>query len=194
MISRYFMNWLTKYKDKLGIRYATFEKLFIIAKKRNLKIIVETGTARGKSKFYYRRPKINWKDGMSTLLFAEYADMVDGNFWSCDIDNKNIFNAYQFTQNLSYKVNFAIADSLVFLRDISTAIDILYLDSLDGNIPGANEHQLKEAQIVESKLNEQGLILLDDKGTKTELSIPFFNGKGWNVIFESNQQVLLSKK
>ena len=39
MISRYFMNWLTKYKDKLGIRYATFEKLFIIAKKRNLKII-----------------------------------------------------------------------------------------------------------------------------------------------------------
>ena len=188
------MNWFTKYKDKLGVRYPAFEKLFTIAKERDLKIIIETGTARGKSKFYYRRPKINWKDGMSTLLFAEYVKMVNGTFWSCDIDHRNIFNAYQFTQSLSYKVNFVVADSLIFLRDLSTTIDILYLDSLDGNIPGANEHQLKEAEIAESKLNKQGIILLDDKGTKTELSIPFLTNKGWNIIFENDQQVLLSRK
>ena len=188
------MEWFTKYKDKLGVRYPTFEKLFKIAEERKLKTIIETGTARGKSKFYYHKPKINWKDGMSTLLFAEYVTMVGGTFWSCDIDNQNIFNAHKFTQNLSYKVNFAVADSLIFLRDLSTTIDILYLDSLDGNISGANEHQLKEAQIAESKLNEHGIILLDDKGTKTELSIPFLIQKDWDVIFESNQQVLLSKK
>ena len=188
------MNWFTKYKDKLGVRYAAFEKLFSIAEERDLKIIIETGTSRGKSKFYYRKPKVNWKDGMSTLLFAEYADMVDGTFWSCDIDNQNIFNAYHFTQRFAYKVNFAVADSLIFLRDLSTTIDILYLDSLDGNISGANEHQLKEAEIAESKLSERGIILLDDKGTKTELSIPYLNERGWDIIFENDQQVLLSRK
>ena len=188
------MDWFTKYEDKLGVRYPTFKKLFKIAEERNLKTIIETGTARGKSKFYYHKPKINWKDGMITLLFSEYADMVNGTFWSCDIDNQNIFNAYKFTQNLSYKVNFAVADSLIFLRDISTKIDILYLDSLDGDVPGANEHQLKEAQVSESKLNENGIILLDDKGAKTELSLPFFIKKGWDIVFENDQQVLLSRK
>ena len=47
------MNWLDKYKSTLGIRYSSFEKLFHIADERNLKFIVETGTARGKNKFYY---------------------------------------------------------------------------------------------------------------------------------------------
>lgn len=187
------MNWFEKYKDHLGVRYPTFEKLFLIAEERNLKIIVETGTARGKAKFYYRKPRINWKDGMSTLLFAEYASKVSGTFWSCDIDNQNIFNAYNFTNDFSYKVNFALADSLIFLRDLSTSIDILYLDSLDGNIAGANQHQLKEAEISESKLSKQGLILLDDKGAKTELSLPYLIAKGWGIIYESDQQVLLSK-
>ena len=59
---------------------------------------------------------------------------------------------------------------------------------------GANEHQLKEAQIVESKLSKQGIILLDDKGTKTTLSVPFLLERGWNIILESDQQILLSRK
>ena len=29
------MNWFIKYKDKLGVRYAAFEKLFNIAEERN---------------------------------------------------------------------------------------------------------------------------------------------------------------
>ena len=68
-------------------------------------------------------------------FFAEYADMVDGTFESWILIT-NIFNAYHFTQRFTYKVNFAVADSLIFLRDLSTTIDILYLDSLDGNISG----------------------------------------------------------
>ena len=188
------MNWFTKYKDLLGIRYQTFQKLFKIAEERELKTVIETGTARGKTKFYYREPKINWKDGMSTLLFAEYVEKVNGTFWSCDIDNQNIFNAHKFTEKQSYKVNFALADSLVFLRDLSTTIDILYLDSLDGQTLGANKHQLEEAKISESKLNKKGIILLDDKGKKTELSFPFLTSKGWEVVFESDQQILLSRK
>ena len=187
------MNWLDKYKSTLGIRYSSFEKLFQYADERNLKFIVETGTARGKNKFYYSKPRINWKDGMSTILFAEYSSLVNGTFWSCDIDNQNIFNAYRFTEKFSKKVNFAVADSLDFLRDLNANIDILYLDSLDGNIPGANDHQLKEAELAIKNLNNDGLVILDDKGGKTDLSIPFFLKNGWKIIFENDQQVLLSQ-
>ena len=187
------MNWLDKYKNTLGIRYSSFEKLFQIADERNLKFIVETGTARGKKKFYYSKPRINWKDGMSTILFAEYTSSINGTFWSCDIDNQNIFNAYHFTKKFSKQVNFALANSLDFLRVLNANIDILYLDSLDGHIPGANDHQLKEAEIAIKNLNSDGLVILDDKGGKTDLSIPFFLKNGWKIIFENDQQVLLSK-
>ena len=187
------MTFIDKYKEQLGVRFSTFKKLFQLAKDRNLKNIVETGTARGKNKFYYIKPRINWKDGMSTLLLAEYSKEVDGVFWSCDIDEKNIINAYNFAKELNYKINFAISDSIIFLRDLSLTIDILYLDSLDGDIPGANEHQLKEAKTSINKMNENGLILLDDKGSKTELSIPYFKSLGWETVLETNQQIILSR-
>ena len=41
-------------------------------KKRNHKTIVETGVARGKIKFLFFS-KINWLDGMSTVIFSDYA-------------------------------------------------------------------------------------------------------------------------
>ena len=107
--------------------------------------------------------------------------------------NQNIFNAYHFTKKFSKQVNFALANSLDFLRVLNANIDILYLDSLDGNIPGANDHQLKEAEIAIKNLNSDGLVILDDKGGKTDLSIPFFLKNGWKIIFENDQQVLLSK-
>ena len=47
------MAFIDKYKKQLGVRFSTFKKLFQIARDRNLKNIVETGTARGKNKFYY---------------------------------------------------------------------------------------------------------------------------------------------
>ena len=74
------MNWLSKYKNKLGVRFNTFEMLFKLAYERNLKNTIETGTARGKEKFYYLKPRINWKDGMSTVLFAEYNKDINGLF------------------------------------------------------------------------------------------------------------------
>ena len=45
---------------------------------RNLKIFVETGTSRGKKKLFFFK-KFNWKDGMSTLMFSEYAKINNGN-------------------------------------------------------------------------------------------------------------------
>ena len=187
------MEWFKKYENKLGVRYKTFHKLFSIAIDRELRNIVETGTSRGKDKFYYLRPKINWKDGMSTILFAEYVKLNKGQLWTCDIDAKNIRNASRFLKDYNLCANLIVSDSLKFLRDFSETIDVLYLDSHDGNLPGANEHQLREAQLSIGKINSNGLIMLDDKGQKTELSIPFLIGEGWEIIFETENQVIFQK-
>ena len=47
------MNFLNKYKNKKNIRFPSFEFALIEANKRGLKNIVETGTARGKIKFFF---------------------------------------------------------------------------------------------------------------------------------------------
>ena len=35
--------------------------------------------------------------------------------------------------------------------------------------------------------------MLDDKGKKTELSIPFLIEEGWKITFETEHQVILEK-
>ena len=67
---------------------------------------------------------------MSTPMFAEYAKFIKGNLHTCDISSKNIENARKFTSNFSDHIRFYIQDSLVFLKEFSDPIDLLYLDSL----------------------------------------------------------------
>ena len=47
------MIFLEKYNNKKNIRYKSFEFALIEANKRNHKILVETGVARGKIKFFF---------------------------------------------------------------------------------------------------------------------------------------------
>ena len=47
------MNFIDKYNHKKNIRFEFFKKTLEIAKNRDLKIIVETGTSRGKNKFFF---------------------------------------------------------------------------------------------------------------------------------------------
>ena len=46
------MRFLDKYNNKQNIRFKSFEKTQVCLK-RGLKNIVETGTSRGKSKFFF---------------------------------------------------------------------------------------------------------------------------------------------
>ena len=187
------MNFLDKYDNIKNIRFNSFEETLKLSFKRGLKTIVETGTARGKTKFFFIK-KYNWKDGMSTPMFAEYAKFIKGKLHTCDISAENIDNARKFTSNFSNYIEFYIRDSLIFLREFSLPIDLLYLDSLDGHNPtAASNHQLKEAQIAVKKLHDKSLILLDDKGSKTNLSINFFKENNFRIIYETKHQVLLSK-
>ena len=67
-------------------------------------------------------------------------------------------------------------------------------DLFDGHdVDLASKHQLKEAKAVINKLNNNSLILLDDKGAKTLYSLDFFLKNGYKIIFESKNQLLLSK-
>ena len=43
------------------------------------------------------------------------------------------------------------------------------------------------------KLHSKSLVLLDDKGSKTNLSIPFFIQNNFKVLYETDHQILLSK-
>ena len=187
------MKFLNKYNNKKNIRYKSFEKTLKLSYERGLKTIVETGTARGKTKFFFIK-QYNWKDGMSTPMFAEYAKFASGKLHTCDISAENINNAKKFTIDFSSYIDFYIKNSLDFLKEFKYSIDLLYLDSLDGHDPiAASNHQLMEAQIAIDKLQDKSLILLDDKGSKTNLSINFLKKNSFKIIFETDYQVLLSK-
>ena len=91
------MDFLENYNHPKNFRFASFKFALIEAQKRNLKTFVETGCSRGKIKFIFFS-KINWKDGMSTMIFSDYAKFMDGNLTTCDIEKKNNENAKKFVK------------------------------------------------------------------------------------------------
>ena len=132
---------------------------------------------------------------MSTLLFADFAKYVDGELHSCDLSKNNIENAKHFTKDYSSFTSFYIDDSINFLKSFPKKIDLLYLNSLDGHDSKlASSHQLEEAKMSFNKLHDNSLVLLDDKGAKTLLSLDFYLKNDFKILEESFNQVLLSKR
>ena len=125
------MEFLKKYNNPKNFRFDSFEFALIEAQKRNHKTLVETGVARGKKKFFFFS-KINWKDGMSTLILSDYARHVNGNLTSCDISKKNIDNAKKFTKANKEFITFVSEDSLNFLTNFNKNIDFLSNSNKEG--------------------------------------------------------------
>ena len=119
------MEFLEYYNNPKNFRFKSFEYALLEAKKRNLKIFVETGVARGKQKFLFFS-KINWKDGMSTMIFSDYVKYVNGFLTTCDIDQKNIDNAKKFTKKNNDFINFVVSDSIEFLSNFKKKL-IFYI-------------------------------------------------------------------
>ena len=130
---------------------------------------------------------------MSTLIFSNYASFAGGHLYSCDINQKNLDNAKRLSKEFNNVITFIKDDSLNFLENFNQKIDFLYLDSLDGQDPNASKHQLLEIQNAEDKLHSKSLILLDDKESKTNLSIDYMLSKRFKIINETENQVLFSK-
>ena len=187
------MIFLNKFDNKKNIRFKTFKKTIEISYSRKFSVIAETGTSRGKTKFFFIK-KYNWKDGMSTPIFAEFAHFINGTLYTCDISKSNIDNAKLFTKKFSKNVKYYVDDSVNFLKFFPHKIDLLYLDSLDGHDPiAASKHQLDEVKASIDKLHSGSLILLDDKGSKTNLSIDFLMQNNFKILYETKHQVLLSQ-
>ena len=129
---------------------------------------------------------------MSTLIFSDYARYVNGNLTSCDINEKNVKNAKKFSKENKEFINFVVDDSINFLSNFNKKIDFLYLDSLDGQFEGASKHQLDEIKMAKKYLHDQSLVLLDDKGDKTKLSIDYMLQNNFKILNETSEQVLLS--
>ena len=184
------MKFLNNYNNSRNIRFKSFEFSLSEAYKRNHRTLVETGVARGKKKFIFFR-KINWLDGMSTLIFSDYVKNYNGHLFTCDINPINIKNSKKFVNVSDKFITFVIDDSINFLKNFKNNIDFLYLDSLDGQDPYSSEHQLKEIKASYSKLHKNSLVLLDDKGSKTKLSLSFMLKNNFKILNETKEQILL---
>ena len=88
----------------------------------------------------------------------------------------------------------------LLLERIPPPIDTLFVTpvvleivfSSRGLYKNSSEHQLNEIKFAIDKLHEKSLVLLDDKGQKTNLSIKFMIENKFKVINETKNQVLLS--
>ena len=186
------LSFLNKYNNSKNIRFTSFHKALSIADSRNLKTFVETGTARGKKKFFFIN-NLNWKDGMSTLIFAEFVKYKKGKLYSCDLSKKNIKSSIKFTKDFSNYIYFVVSDSIIFLKNLEFKIDFLYLDSLDGHDKNsASLHQLNEIKSAITNLHKNSLVLLDDKKNKGTLSINYMLENSFKILNETEEQVLLS--
>ena len=186
------LSFLNKYNNSKNIRFTSFHKALSIADSRNLKTFVETGTARGKKKFFFIN-SLNWKDGMSTIIFAEFVKYKKGKLHSCDLSKKNIKSSIKFTKDFSNYIYFVVSDSVIFLKNLEFKIDFLYLDSLDGHDKNsASLHQLNEIKSAIPHLHKNSLVLLDDKKNKGTLSINYMLENSFKILNETEEQVLLS--
>tara|TARA_Y100000310_G_scaffold337374_1_gene424289 strand:- start:1065 stop:1640 length:576 start_codon:yes stop_codon:yes gene_type:complete len=186
------LSFLNKYNNSKNIRFTSFHKALSIADSRNLKTFVECGTARGKKKFFFIN-NLNWKDGMSTIIFSDFVKYKKGKLYSCDLSKKNIKSSIKFTKDFSNYIYFVVSDSVIFLKNLEFKIDFLYLDSLDAHDKNiASLHQLNEIKSAITKLNKNSLVLLDDKKNKGTLSINYMLENSFKILNETEEQVLLS--
>ncbi len=165
----------------LGSRSATTKiALSLLAGRKNV-AFVETGTTR-KNLFNSSSVEERAADGSSTLVFADYAKRFGGSVLTCDINPDNIQSCKIATKEYEGLIEYIVGDSVDILDRISFPIDFLYLDSVDSHLPSANEHQLQEIQAAYKNLHPKSIVLLDDLGSKTQLSSHFLKQKNWCQI------------
>lgn len=174
-------------------RYATFFFALLLMKERNVRTIVETGTARGGC-----RDCIG--DGCSTLIFGDWALQNGSRLYSVDIDKKALENAKHALGKAGEFVNFTHHDSVEFLKSFNQSIDFLYLDSYDfdpKNPKPSQEHHLQEIQAAYPWLTKQSIVMIDDcalvHGGKGKLVIEYLLEKGWKIAAEGYQVLLVQE-
>ncbi|MBI5345827.1 MAG: class I SAM-dependent methyltransferase [Chlamydiae bacterium] len=188
-----FFHFVRKLIKPTNTRYKTFRTCFELMRKNNAKIIVETGTARDGLKSFKG-------DGGSTMRFSQFAAENDGILYSVDINKDSLEKAKSTCEPYKKHVNFIHNDSIDFLQKFSRKIDMLYLDSFDfdeNNPTLSQKHHLKEIEAAFNKLSETSIVMIDDcnlpHGGKGKLAIEFLLNKGWKIIQQDYQVILMRK-
>ena len=181
--------WFPQKFHSLGQRYHTQRMaLNLLNQFSSNPFIVETGCV--------RLPN-DWGAGMSTVLFGEYVKHHGGRIVSVDLSEVNMNTCKELTKPYADVITYVVSDSLEYLPTITDKIDLLYLDSYDcpieGDASAAQEHNLKEFKICESKLNDKAVIMIDDmgfanggKGAKTH---EYLISQGYLLVYKHQQSV-----
>lgn len=184
--------YIENYKNKSGERFETFKLALTLLYEQNpTPLIVETGTVRMEN---------DYGAGYSTYIFGQCTTLFGGRVITVDNVLKHMDISKKLTEEFSKKITYVLDDSLKFLADFNEKIDLLYLDSFDCPITGdateAQEHNLNEFLISESKLTEKSLILIDDigfeNGGKAKLTHAYLEKNNYRLI-KKHQQSLWSK-
>lgn len=154
---------------------------------RSHPVVVETGCVRqaddfGAGSFGY------W---MGFLL-----SLHGGQLHTVDITPERLQIARRLTGD--FPVTFQESDSVKWLREFDGAIDLLYLDSMDADVPGHAAHCLAELAAALPKLKDGAMIVIDDtvrRGTgwvgKGAEAVPALLAQGWKLVHEGYQAVFV---
>jgi len=172
-------------------RYTTFDYVLHECERRNVKTIVETGTARNGSS--------NCEgDGCSTVILADWASHNNATLYSVDIYEGALINAQKALGEHSKTTIFVHGDSITFLKSFPKSIDLLYLDSFDfeeHNPRPSQFHHLREIEAAYPHLTENSIVMIDDcalpHGGKGVLAINYLLNRGWTIVKNDYQVVLV---
>ncbi|MDO5976423.1 class I SAM-dependent methyltransferase [Flavivirga jejuensis] len=186
------------FKYNFRRRRITFAKTLKLLDERHVKMIIETGTSREGLK--------NTKgDGAATFVFGKWAQQNNAKMHSVDINEDSVKGAQNEInkQNLNDTITVHLSDSLEFLKTFENTVDFLYLDSYDYSKTDVDiqiksqEHHLKEFKLIENKLHDNSIVLIDDCGLpgggKGKTVVEYMLKKDWKVLIDA-YQILLVKK
>lgn len=184
------------FKYNFRRRRITFKKTLELLDQRKAKVLLETGTSR-------KGLNGTKNDGAATIVFGKWASLNNAHLSSVDISEASIKGSKEEVerQNLSEYISLHLGDSVAFLENFDEKVDFLYLDSYDysrtdSEIQKASqEHHLKEFKAIENQLHDNTIVLIDDcrlpAGGKGKLVIDYMQNKGWQVIIDAYQVLLL---
>lgn len=152
-------------------------------------VLTETGCYRGCD-----------ADGQSTSILSLLARETGGSFASFELHQHNIDKALLHLKQLDLDgfVTFTCGDSAETLKQIVRPVSFAYLDSYDyeeAKAQDAQNHQLKEVEILLPKMAEKSAFLLDDcdlpHGGKAGLSVPKILEAGYKETMTQYQRLFI---
>jgi hypothetical protein len=151
--------------------------------------VVETGCIRVEEDFQGA--------GFSTYILGAYLHKRGGRLISVDNDETHCAFARAWTACFGDAVSVVRSDSVDWLSLNREPIDVLYLDSIDTDLPGAAEHGLKEVEAAYPQLRDDSIVVYDDTAYSQKRfcgggarGVPWLMERGWKILYSGHQSVL----